>query len=62
MSASLSIILLTQQIPFVSVEVNIESINYFFLHCREYCEARQTLFDNIQSIDKIVLKWTSQYI
>ena len=30
-----------------------ESINHFFLHCPEYCEARQTLFDNIQSIDKI---------
>ena len=29
---------------------NIESINHIFLHCLEYCEARQTLFDNIQSI------------
>ena len=53
---------MTQQIPFVSVEVNLESINHFFLHCPEYCEARQTLFANIQSIDKILLKWTSQYI
>ena len=34
---------------------DIESINYFFLHCPEYCEARQTLFDNIQSIDKMLL-------
>ena len=34
---------------------DIESINHFFLHCPEYCEARQTLFDNIQSIDKMLL-------
>ena len=34
---------------------DIESINYFFLHCPEYCKARQTLFDNIQSIDKMLL-------
>ena len=34
---------------------DIESINYFFLHCPEYCEARQTLFDNIQGIDKMLL-------
>ena len=33
----------------------IESINHFFLHFLEYCEARQTLFDNIQSIDKMLL-------
>ena len=32
-----------------------ESINHFFLHCPEYCEARQPLFDKIQSIDKILL-------
>ena len=32
-----------------------ESINHFFLHCPEYCEARETLFDNIQSIDKMLL-------
>ena len=32
-----------------------ESINHFFLHCPEYCEARQTLLDNIQSIDKMLL-------
>ena len=32
-----------------------ESINHFFLHCPEYCEARQTLFDNIQGIDKMLL-------
>ena len=36
-------------------EGDIESINHFFLHCPEYCEARQTLFDNIQSIDKMLL-------
>ena len=34
---------------------DIESINRFFFHCPEYCEARQTLFDNIQSIDKMLL-------
>ena len=32
-----------------------ESINSFFLHCPEYCETRQTLFDNIQTIDKMLL-------
>ena len=32
-----------------------ESINHVFLHCSEYCEARQTLFDNIQSINKMFL-------
>ena len=36
----------------------IESINHFFLHFLEYFEARQTLFDNIQSIDKML--WWSQ--
>ena len=34
---------------------DIELINHFFLHCPEYCEARQTLFDLIQSIDKMSL-------
>ena len=34
---------------------DIESINHLFLHCPEYCEARQTLLDNIQSIDKMFL-------
>ena len=34
---------------------DIESINHFFLQCPEHCEARQTLFDNIQSIDKMLL-------
>ena len=34
---------------------NIESINHFFLHCPEYCEARETLFDNIQCIGKMLL-------
>ena len=33
---------------------DVEYINHFFLHCPEYCEARQT-FDNIQSIDKVLL-------
>ena len=32
---------------------DIESINHFFFHCPEDCEARQTVFDNIQSIDKV---------
>ena len=34
---------------------DIESMNHFFLHCPEYCEERRTLFDNIQSIDKMLL-------
>ena len=34
---------------------DIESINHFFHHCPEYCEATQTLFDNIQNIDKMLL-------
>ena len=34
---------------------DIESINHFFLHCPEYCEASQILFYNIQSIDKMLL-------
>ena len=32
-----------------------ESINHFFLHCLEYCDVRQNLFDNIQSIDEMLL-------
>ena len=34
---------------------DIESINHFCLHFPEYCEARKTLFDNIQSTDKMLL-------
>ena len=34
---------------------DVESINHFFLHYPENCEARQTLFENIQSIDKMLL-------
>ena len=34
---------------------DIESINNLFLHCTEYCEAKKILFDNIQSIDKMLL-------
>ena len=34
---------------------DIESINHFFRHCPEYCEAKQTLFGNIQNIDKMLL-------
>ena len=34
---------------------DIESINHFCLHCPEYCEARQTFFDNIERIDEIIL-------
>ena len=37
------------------MEVTFETINHFFLHCTEYCEASQTLFDNIQNIDKMLL-------
>ena len=36
-------------------EGDTESINPFFLQCPEHCEGRQTLFDNIQSIDKMLL-------
>ena len=43
---------------------NISSINHFFLHCPDYCEARQNLFGNIQSIDKMLLiqnkSWLTQ--
>ena len=35
---------------------DIESINHFFLHCPKHCEARQTLFDNIQSIDQTLTR------
>ena len=41
--------------PICICDGDIESINHSFLHCHEYCEARQTLFDNIQSIDKMLL-------
>ena len=41
--------------PICICEGDIESINSFFLQCPEHCEGRQTLFDNIQSIDKILL-------
>ena len=34
---------------------DIDSINHFFLHFPEYYETRQTLFDNIQSIGKMLL-------
>ena len=34
---------------------DIESINHFCLHFPEYCEARKTLLDNIQSTDKMLL-------
>ena len=34
---------------------DIESMTQFFHHCPEYCEARQTPFHNIQSIDKMLL-------
>ena len=33
---------------------DIDSINHFFFHCPKYCEARKTLFDNIESIDKML--------
>ena len=38
---------------------DIESINHLFLHCPEYCEARQTLFGNVQSIDKMLFRESS---
>ena len=34
---------------------DIKCINHFFLHCPEYCEARQILFDDILSTDKMLL-------
>ena len=33
---------------------DIDSINHFFFHFPKYCEARKTLFDNIESIDKML--------
>ena len=33
---------------------DIESINHFFLHRPKCCEARKTLFDNIENIDKML--------
>ena len=41
--------------PICICEGDIESINPFFPQCPEHCEGRQTLFDNIQSIDKMLL-------
>ena len=55
MSISLSIFF-NDKISFICIwGGDIESINHFFLHCPEYCEARPALFDNIQSIDKMLL-------
>ena len=42
-------------IPICICGGDIESINHFSFHCPEYCEARQNLFDDIQSIDKMLL-------
>ena len=33
---------------------DIDSINHFFFHFPKHCEARKTLFDNIESIDKML--------
>ena len=55
MSISLSIFF-NDKISFICIwGGDIESINHFFLHCLEYSEARPALFDNIQSIDKMLL-------
>ena len=40
--------------PICTCGSDIESINHSFLHCRQYCGARQNLFDIIQSIDKML--------
>ena len=55
MSISLSIFF-NDKISFICIwGGDIESTNHFFLHCPEYSEARPALFDNIQSIDKMLL-------
>ena len=56
MNISLSMVLMAQQILFVFVEVTLNRKIIFILHCPEYYEARQTLFDNIQSINEMLLK------
>ena len=38
-----------------------ESINHFILRYPEYCEGKQTLFDNIQSNEKILLSHSNLY-
>ena len=40
--------------PICTCGGDIESINHLFFHCSEYCEARKTFLDNIQSIDKML--------
>ena len=41
---------------------DIDSINHFFFHCPKYCEARKTLFDNIESIDKMLWSQTESLL
>ena len=55
MNISLSMVFYHITNPICICGGDIESINRFFLICPEYCEARQTFFDNIQSIDKMLL-------
>ena len=41
---------------------DIELINQFFPHYLEYCEARQSLFDKIQRIDKMLLSQNETHL
>ena len=40
---------------FLSLLGDTGDTSYFFLHCPEFTEARQTFFYNIQSIDKTLM-------
>ena len=54
MNISLSMVLICR--------IDTESINHFFLHCPEYYEARQTILENIQSIDKMLLSQSESWL
>ena len=41
---------------------DIDSINHFFFHFPKYCEARKALFDNIESIDKVLWSQTESLL
>ena len=42
--------------PICICGMDIELINYFFLGSLEFCEARQTILENIQSIEKTLIQ------
>ena len=54
MNISLSMVLICR--------IDTESINHFFLHCPEYYEARQTILENIQNIDKMLLSQSESWL